>query len=189
MSLGGFVSSWTKCTILCLLLVFCDSLARVTAPFYSRLECLQYIHDLGRDNLTASSEQWKRGVNNVAGNDLSTGNTTTTEKDESPGAWVYQAPNCPLHDFNREAFCTQAIGCDKKVLLVGDSTMKAWMPALRLVLGGGRGNLTESMTPCPTRSVPLCVRSSQPGRQHCDPSTHWGTDAFIYGDIYILTAL
>ena len=45
--------------------------------------------------------------------------STTNNK---PG-WIYNNTRCPLELFDQEKFCTKAMQCGKRMLLVGDSTV------------------------------------------------------------------
>lgn len=39
--------------------------------------------------------------------------------------WTYEDPKCPLHPFNLDSFCHKSLGCGKKILMVGDSTVES----------------------------------------------------------------
>ena len=177
----------------------------------SRLKCLQHIHDLGRENITTESEQWIRRPTTLVSDKVAGAKNSTLETDMadvSSSRWVYNAPRCPLLDFDTREFCTQAIGCGKRVLLVGDSTLQAWMAALCLVLGPSHCS-EQRHTQCPARYVPHCVTGRSPSSSsssaassssssssfssaassrslnqlgsQCDPSTHWGTNTLMHG--------
>ena len=72
----------------------------------SRLNCLQ--HNLGKEE---NHTDWKWGP-------------VSSDPVESTG-WVYNNSVCPLTQFNEKEFCTKAIECGKKLLLVGDSTIES----------------------------------------------------------------
>ena len=163
-----------------LLLLSKSTTCGVSSPHDNRLKCLQYINELGRKDINLKYKQWIRSSNvrhNV---------TLLNQSQQEDGHWVFNAPRCPLQDFNSQKFCINAIGCGKKILLVGDSTLKAWMSQLPVLLGDD-DVVKQNVTACPPRYVPDCVRTikSSPTGRHsrCDPTTHWGADAFIYGKI------
>jgi hypothetical protein len=66
----------------------------------------------------------------------------------SPAAtdrWMYSNPSCPLKLFNERKFCRDAVGCGKKLLLEGDSTMQLLASTLQYLLP-----IEETTHPCPT---------------------------------------
>jgi hypothetical protein len=96
---------------------------------------------------------------------------------------MYSNPSCPLKLFNERKFCQEAIGCGKKLLLVGDSTMLLVASTLRYLIP-----VHETTRPCPTdnfcppahpnpNSASVCayVRNEDPVRKlqtclnHCPP--------------------
>jgi hypothetical protein len=96
--------------------------------FNNRLECLQspYIVD------KKSNDQWIKGT---VSNNLH--NIT----------WIYKKAMCELLKFDEIEFCQKAIGCGKKILFVGDSTIQE-MIAASLFLFDRKSNLKK----CPGQS-------------------------------------
>ena len=91
----------------------------------SRLRCLQ--HQLGKEH---KSTLWLRGA---------VDNSTYEEM-----GWIYQSTICPLSYFDSVAFCQKSIGCGKKLLLVGDSTLYQWVVSVKNLM-----NVTITLQKCP----------------------------------------
>jgi hypothetical protein len=67
----------------------------------------------------------------------------------SPKTWLFESHKCPLLQFDEEKFCKIAVGCGKKVLVVGDSTMSFFFSSSRYLLS----QESESESSCPSEGT------------------------------------
>lgn len=95
----------------------------------SRLDCLQY--ELGKEK---SNTQWT--WQNI---------TDTSSNNSDRVGWMYHNSKCPLQLFSEQEFCINAVGCGKKMLFVGDSTVQRTVNSLPLLM-----NITMQRKKCPT---------------------------------------
>ena len=125
---GGFslshVNIWWICGYVLLILTYSlvswrwgnRSSNSVSELSNSRVGCLSHF-GLSKNAAGATENYWVKGrVNDTAGPIMS-------ENFE----WIYQNPSCPLDPFSLSSWCTSALGCEKNVLFVGDSTMESLM--------------------------------------------------------------
>lgn len=105
-------------------------------PFFAihsvarRLDCLQ--NELGKE-LNGTSWSWQSIINE--------------DSQEARLGWVYNNSQCPLKIFNEKEFCQKAVGCGKKLLLVGDSTVQRMANSLHYLL-----DVHITRSDCPTQN-------------------------------------
>jgi len=64
-------------------------------------------------------------VDGMATGEWVQGHADANDDASAPKQWLYQDFECPLLPFDARTFCESAVGCGKKVLIVGDSTVKS----------------------------------------------------------------
>lgn len=109
--------SWPVRLLLCLIVSFSSS-----RSYTSRLDCLQT--SLGQNQ----DHQWSKGHLDA----LRPHKAPNKNGEETPEEfeYVYLNPDCPLSAMNMTKFCRESLGCNKRVMIVGDSTVEKYKELL-----------------------------------------------------------